>query len=213
MVSFRTLALSCIALIFSVGIAQAKPHKDFRALTKINTEWVFDFVDQTPAGGGETSKQTWTVAEATPMGKGAVRVILLQLEEKDGRERDSQFEFIIQGSKLYDISWLERTRPTEDVGVGDLPKRSPILDIKKTGKATVIREKGNPRAWVRYEKLKSYKAANGKTYKGVYAFERNRGATENRDQWWYHPKAGILHAVMTVPTLGGGGKFIWKRQK
>ena len=125
-----------------------------------------------------------------------------------------QAEYIIQGSRIYDVSWLERTRPTDYIEMENLKHHLPLFDAKKaSAKAQVVRYPDNALAFIRYEKLAKFKANNGKSYKGVIAAIRNRGETDPTDKWWFHPRHGIIQLELHFPGAGGGGKMTWKRLK
>lgn len=212
--NYKTLLFASIvaSIVLSLSFAYAKPAKGLKAFAKEGTIWTFEKTMETPNSASETTQETWTLAQIDAYGKGAQKAIFVILEDLNGRERDFPGEFIVDGSRLHDVSWLEHTRPFNEFSPEELKSKLPILDLKKAKKGgTVIRYPDNARAWVRYEKLARFKASNGTTYTGVYAVERNRGPTENTDRYWIHPKHGIVQAEMVIPTLGGGGKHTWKR--
>jgi hypothetical protein len=208
-----TWTLFAVAFFFS-ATALAKPHSALKPLLKKGNSWTFERTLLEPGSEPKVNTEIWTVDSTESIGQGATKVIIIIKEMVLPYERFTEVEYVIKGNKFYDISWLERHRPTPYFSVEELADRIPLFDAKKASKrAEVTRYKDNALAFVRYEKLSKFKANNGKSYSGVIHSMRNRGDTDPTDQWWIHPRNGIIQIELDFPIAGGGGKMTWKRIK
>jgi hypothetical protein len=203
------------SLLFLFGTtAMAKPHSALKPLLKKGNSWTFERTLTEPEADPKVNTEIWTVEDVESLGNGAKKITIVIKELVEPYERFTIVEYIVQGSRIYDISWLERHRPTPYVSVEELGDRIPLFDAKKaSARAVVTRYKDNALAFVRYEKLKKFKANNGKSYSGVIYAIRNRGDIDPTDKWWFHPRQGIIQIELLFPIAGGGGKMTWKRIK
>ncbi len=207
------LAVGLLALPARAGSGGV--HKLFRALVTPGTTWSFVVTIKEGTGSTRTVDATWHIDDVAPFGKGKkVTIVVTERDPSEGSAVDREIEYVIIGSRLYDVGRLEPGRPVEDVSPAELAKWPALIDASKLKKkgATVVRDPRDPLAWTRFERLASFKDRGGTTWKGVIHATHRRGETDTTDEWWYSPRHGIVQLHLSFPALVGGVEMWWQRK-
>jgi hypothetical protein len=200
-----------VALALSPA-AWASPHADLAPLTTVGTTAKYRVTTVEPGNSPLVAEEEWKVAEVKGFGPGhLVTIVITDLDSSGEPAGDRQVEYVVHGTKFYDVSRLERGSRAPDLSPEAIPTWLPLFDVAKLSKPEVTRYPDNPLAYVRHEVQPEFKLDSGTAYKGVVHATRNRGDTETTDEWWYSPKDGVLRIQLQLPSIAGGAKITWER--